>query len=63
MKSCIYLDTTKRYNCVEMCPLFCKNDDVILAGYKPAVVFERSGTLALGQDACDFHFKNGKQYK
>lgn len=60
MKSCIYLDTTKKYNCPEMCPLFCANDDVILSGYKPAIVFERSGTLALGQGICDFHFKNKK---
>jgi hypothetical protein len=63
MKSCIYYETTKKYNCTEMCPLFCANDDVILSGYKPAVVFERSGTIALGQDTCDFHFKNGKYIK
>lgn len=61
MKSCIYLDTTKRYSCPEMCPLFCANDDVILAGYKPAIVFKRSGTLALGGSVCDFHFINGKR--
>ncbi len=60
MKSCIYLETTKKYNCPELCPLFCANDDVILSGYRPAIVFERSGTLAKGQDGCDFHFKNPK---
>jgi hypothetical protein len=63
MKSCIYFDTTKRYHCTEMCPLFCANDDVNFSGYKPAIVFERSGTLALGQDLCDFHFKNSKYIK
>ncbi len=63
MKSCVYYDTTQKYNCPEMCPLFCANDDVILAGYQPAVVFERSGTIALGQQVCDFHFKNGKRMK
>lgn len=58
MRSCIYFETTKKYNCTEMCPLFCANDDVILSGYKPAIIFQRSGTIALGQDICDFHFKN-----
>jgi hypothetical protein len=63
MKSCIYFDTTKKYNCIEMCPLFCANDDVILSGYKPQIIFERSGTIARGQDLCDFHFKNCKYIK
>jgi hypothetical protein len=60
MKSCIYFETTKQYNCPEMCPLFCANDDVTFSGYAPAIVFERSGTIARGQEVCDFHFKNGK---
>ncbi|MGL5087290.1 MAG: L-2-amino-thiazoline-4-carboxylic acid hydrolase [Clostridium sp.] len=60
MKSCIYVETTKKYNCFEVCPLFCANDDVILAGYKPKIIFERESTIAKGQDHCDFHFKNGK---
>lgn len=63
MKSCIYFETTKKYHCAEMCPLFCANDDVILSGYQPAFVFERSGTIACGQDICDFHFKNSKYIK
>lgn len=58
MKSCIYFETTKKYNCTEMCQLFCANDDVILTGYNPAIVFERKGTIAQGQNICDFHFKN-----
>lgn len=48
MKSCIYFETTKKYNCTEMCPLFCANDDVVLSGYRPANVFERSGAIARG---------------
>lgn len=63
MKSCIYFETTKKYGCAEMCPLFCKNDDVTFSGYSPAIEFERSGTIALGQDICDFHFKSGKYIK
>lgn len=63
MKSCIYFETTKKYNCTEMCPLFCANDDVTLSGYMPAIVFERSQTITRGQDKCDFHFKNHKYTK
>lgn len=60
MKSCIYYETTKKYSCTEMCPLFCANDDVVLSGYSPVIVFERSGAIARGQDICDFHFINGR---
>ena len=63
MKSCIYFEITKKYNCPEMCTLFCKNDDVIFTGYKPAIIFERTGTIARGQKVCDFHFKNAKSIK
>lgn len=63
MKSCIYFETTKKYKCVEMCPLFCANDDVSLSGFKPAIVFVRSKTIARGQEICDFHFKNPKYIK
>ena len=60
MKSCIYFDITKNYNCLELCTLFCKNDEVMFEGYKPSIVFERNGTIARGQETCDFHFKNQK---
>ena len=61
--SCIYMETTKRYHCPELCPLFCANDDITLAGYSPSIVFERSGTIGRGQTRCDFHFINGKYRK
>jgi len=63
MKSCIYVEITQKYGCPELCPLFCKNDDVVLAGYKPAIVFERNETIAKGNNRCDFHFINGKYVK
>ncbi len=62
-KSCIYVETTKKYNCFEMCPLFCANDEITFAGYSPNIIFERSGTIARGQSKCDFHFINGKYKK
>ncbi len=58
--SCIYLETTKKYHCPELCPLFCANDEITLAGYSPNIMFERSGTIGRGQAKCDFHFTNQK---
>lgn len=61
--SCIYVETTKRYNCLELCPLFCANDDITLAGYSPNILFERTETIGRGHTKCDFHFINGKNRK
>ncbi|WP_408629725.1 L-2-amino-thiazoline-4-carboxylic acid hydrolase [Alkaliphilus flagellatus] len=61
--SCMYVETTKRYNCLELCPLFCANDDITLAGYSPNIIFERSETIGRGQSKCDFHFINGNYRK
>lgn len=63
MKNCIYFETTQKYNCTEICPLFCANDDVVLSDYSPAIIFERCGAIARGHDICDFHFKNGRYKK
>ncbi len=63
MMSCIYVETTNKYNCPELCPLFCANDDVTLSGFQPSIVFKREKTIASGQEKCDFHFYNGKRVK
>jgi hypothetical protein len=63
MKSCIYAETTKKYDCPELCTVFCSNDTTAFSGYRPSVLFERRGTIAEGQKVCDFHFKNGKRTK
>lgn len=59
MKSSIYIDITNKFKCPELCPLFCANDDVVLAGYKPSIIFKREKTIARDQEKCDFHFYNG----
>ena len=61
MKSCIYVEITNKYNCPELCPLFCANDDVTLAGFQPSIIFEREKTIARGQEKCDFHFYNSRR--
>lgn len=60
MKRCIYMETTKKYNCPELCPVFCANDVTTFAGYAPNIIFKRKGTIGQGQEVCDFHFINGK---
>ncbi|HPR95057.1 MAG TPA: L-2-amino-thiazoline-4-carboxylic acid hydrolase [Thermotogota bacterium] len=61
MKSCIYVETTKKLHCPELCPVFCANDITLFSGYAPSVLFERSRTIAEGYTVCDFHFKNGRK--
>jgi hypothetical protein len=61
MTRCIYMDTAVKYNCPEVCPIFCANDDTGFAGYLPRIVFRRSCTIGRGQEKCDFHFINGKR--
>ncbi|MFA9378342.1 MAG: L-2-amino-thiazoline-4-carboxylic acid hydrolase [Lachnotalea sp.] len=56
---CIYMEITKKYNCPEVCPIFCANDETSFAGYAPNIVFEHNNTIGRGNEKCDFHFKNG----
>lgn len=58
--SCLYRETTEKYQCPEMCSIFCENDVTIFSGFSPNIIFERSSTIANGNEFCDFHFKNGK---
>lgn len=62
MTRCIYMDTSVKYKCPEVCPIFCANDDTSYAGYLPRIVFQRACTIGRGQDKCDFHFVNGKYH-
>jgi hypothetical protein len=59
-KKCIYVDMTSKYNCPEICTIFCKNDPIIFSGYEPKIYFKRNGTIAEGFEYCDFHFIKGK---
>ncbi|WP_082853633.1 L-2-amino-thiazoline-4-carboxylic acid hydrolase [Clostridium coskatii] len=54
------METAKRYNCPELCTVFCANDITTFQGYRPNIIFERQGTIGQGQKVCDFHLKNGK---
>ena len=54
--SCIYHEIAKEQGCEEMCTIFCQNDDTAFEGYAPSIIFKREGTIAQGNEFCDFHF-------
>jgi hypothetical protein len=60
MKRCVYFEVTSQYGHAELCTIFCKNDTTTFSAFAPKVIFERSGTLGMGNECCDFHFKNRK---
>ena len=61
LRRCIYVEMTTELGCPELCPVFCKNDDVAFSGYEPKIYFHRSGTLANGDECCDFHFNRERK--
>lgn len=58
LHSCIYWDMCRKYDCPELCTVYCENDNISFSGLLPKIRFERSGTLGSGMDYCDFHFRN-----
>jgi hypothetical protein len=59
IKRCLWLDTCREQNCPELCPLFCKSDNVIYGKLKK-VTFQRTQTLGMGGECCDFKYINNK---
>lgn len=58
---CVYKDMCDKYNCPELCKVFCQSDITSFAGYKPKIRFERFGTIGEGSECCDFRFIKGNQ--
>jgi len=56
IKSCFYLDVLTAYNAPELTLVYCNQDDLIYEGASPNVLWERSGTLARGDEVCDFRW-------
>ncbi len=61
MHSCLYLETFRKYGCLEICKATCDTDITTYGGLSPKVIFLRTKTLAEGGDCCDFKFINGKK--
>ena len=52
---CLWHDACVKFECPELCALFCDVDDVTYGGLRK-IGFSRSKTLGYGGDCCDFHF-------
>lgn len=63
IKRCLWNDTFERYDCPELCALFCNNDEINFTNVSPKMRFERRGALGYGNDMCDFHFYAIKKNK
>jgi hypothetical protein len=57
MHSCFYLDTLRDYGAAELTPVYCRLDDVMYDGVSPYVNWERTRTLGVGDDHCNFRFR------
>lgn len=60
MKSCVYYETVCKYQCPELCTVFCANDTTIFGAMAPKIIFKRNQTIGEGKSVCDFHYYNGK---
>jgi L-2-amino-thiazoline-4-carboxylic acid hydrolase len=57
MHRCFYLDTLTEYGAPELAAVVCAVDDIAFAGLPPSITWERTGTLARGQERCDFRWR------
>ena len=56
MKSCFYLDMLTAYGAPELTLVYCHLDDLIFEDASPGVHWERSQTLARGDELCNFRW-------
>jgi hypothetical protein len=62
IKKCLWLDACVENGCPELCRCFCGCDNIIYDSLSK-VTFTRTGTLALGNECCDFSYRNPKSYR
>ena len=60
VRRCFYLDVLNAYGAPELTPLYCAGDDWLFQALPPAICWERTGTLARGQQRCDFSWRSVK---
>lgn len=51
---CPYVETCKKYGCLELAQFFCKSDDICYGNMHPKLVWGRTKTLGTGGNCCDF---------
>lgn len=54
MTKCLFYETCKRYECIELVPCFCHVDDVTNGHMHPYIHWHRLGTIGEGYEVCDF---------
>lgn len=59
-RTCYYKDIFTKFHCPELCTLICQTDIIEFSGLIPVIAFERTKTLANGDDCCKFIFKKIK---
>lgn len=52
---CPYMETCKKYGCLELAQFFCKSDDICYGNMHPKLVWGRTKTMGMGGDCCDFN--------
>jgi hypothetical protein len=60
MHSCFYLDMLDAYGAPELAAVFCSLDDLLYEDLSPYMRWERTKTLARGDDCCDFRFHRAR---
>ena len=53
---CLWCDTCASFNCPEICEIFCLCDHIVFGNIKK-LKFDRSETLGMGGNKCDFCFR------
>ena len=56
---CLWADTCNFFECPELCEIFCLCDHIVFGNIE-GFVFERSQTLGMKGEKCDFCFRNDK---
>ncbi len=57
MLSCLYCKTLNHYKCPELVEAFCHADVLCFGSMHKKVLFERTKTIANGDDCCDFRIR------
>lgn len=60
---CLNYDMCQKYNCPELCKVFCNVNRTIFSAYMPHIALDMPETLINGDDKCVYHFYNPKKMK
>lgn len=60
---CLNYDMCQKYNCPELCKVFCNVNRTIFSAYMPQIALDMPETLVDGGEKCIYHFYNPKKMK